>query len=203
MTDDICKVCGNVVLLNRYTTSDGSLIHASCRSEYEADGRCKVCGDTVGVLNQHITPDGSLIHASCKSDYEAGNILDSLPEVKTYSEPPQKTIVLTTAYSVIGRKMIKEVEIVTAECVFGSNIFRDLFSGVRDLVGGRAKGQQNILRDARNMCMRELEQAARDCGADAVIGVDLDYQELSGGGKSMLFLVASGTAVILEPTDDS
>jgi uncharacterized protein YbjQ (UPF0145 family) len=149
------------------------------------------------VLNQHTTLDGSLVHASCKNDYEAGNVLES------FSKEPKKEIVLTTAYSVIGRRMVKEVEIVTAECVFGSNIFRDLFSLARDFVGGRAQGQQNILRDARNMCLRELEQAARECGADAVIGVDLGYQELSGGGKSMLFLVASGTAVILEPTDDS
>ena len=87
-------------------------------------------------------------------------------------------------------------------CVFGSNIFRDLFAGIRDLVGGRAKGQQSVLRDAKNTCLRELEQVARECGADAVIGVDLDYQEISGGGKSMLFLVASGTAVVLEPLQD-
>jgi uncharacterized protein YbjQ (UPF0145 family) len=84
------------------------------------------------------------------------------------------------------------------ECVFGANVFRDVLSSVRDLVGGRAKGQQDVLWDAKNTCMRELEQAAKECGADAVIGVDLDYQETSGGGKSMLFLVASGIAVRLK-----
>ncbi|MEH6636678.1 MAG: YbjQ family protein [Halioglobus sp.] len=161
------------------------------------DETCKVCGDVVGVMNRYNSPDGSAIHASCKSDYEAGK------RVESFSDELERDITLTTAYSVIGRKMLREVDIVTAECVFGSNIFRDLFSGVRDIVGGRAKGQQNVLRDAKETCLRELKQAAIECGADAVIGVDLDYQELSGGGKSMLFLVASGTAVILDPSEET
>ena len=161
------------------------------------DETCKVCGDFVGVMNRHNTADGFVIHASCKSDYEAGKRVESL------SDELEREIILTTAYSVIGRKMIKEVDIIAAECVFGSNILRDAFALARDIVGGRAKSQQNVLRDAKNMCLRELKQAAIERGADAVIGVDLDYQELSGGGKSMLFLVASGTAVKLEPSKET
>ena len=164
---------------------------------------CKVCGDVVGIMNRHSTLDGSVIHASCKSTYEdglaKGVVFGEVGEV----DELEREITLTTAYSVIGRKMLREVDIVTAECVFGSNIFRDVFSAARDLVGGRAKGQQNVLRDAKETCLRELKQAAIECGADAVIGVDLDYQELSGGGKSMLFLVASGTAVILDPSEET
>jgi uncharacterized protein YbjQ (UPF0145 family) len=79
------------------------------------------------------------------------------------------------------------------------NIFRDLFAGLTDIFGGRSASSQKILRDARKLCIRELKKEAAELGADAVIAVDLDYSEFSGGGKSMLFLVASGTAVKIEP----
>ncbi|MBN4076619.1 YbjQ family protein [Gemmatimonas aurantiaca] len=106
-------------------------------------------------------------------------------------------MVLTTAPYVANRAIEYEIEIVTAECVFGMNIFRDFFAGIRDIFGGRSKASQKVLRDARKTCLRELQQEAFDIGADAVISVDLDYQEISGKAKSMLFLVASGTAVKL------
>lgn len=139
-------------------------------------------------------PDGAVLHDDCVMQYRSNS-----PGSNHAASALQERIILTTAHSVIGRNMVREIEIVTAECVFGANVFRDLFSSVRDIVGGRARGQQNVLRDAKNTCMHELELAAMECGADAVIGIDLDYQEISGGGKSMLFLVASGTAIALEP----
>ena len=108
-------------------------------------------------------------------------------------------IILTTAPSVPNREVDAVIDIVTAECVFGMNIFRDFMASVRDVVGGRSGATQNVLRDARQTCLDELRQEARMAGADAVIAVDLDYSEISGGGKSgMLFLVASGTAVTLK-----
>ena len=102
---------------------------------------------------------------------------------------------ISTGFSFVNHKIEDELGIVTAECVFGMNIFRDLFSGVRDIVGGRSKASQKVLRDARNTCLEELKNEALELGADGVMGVDLDYSEISGAGKSMLFLVASGTAV--------
>ena len=72
-----------------------------------------------------------------------------------------------------------------------------LISAIRDIFGGRSAASQKILRDSRQTCLRELKIEAYELGADAVIGVDLDYQEFSGKGKGMLFLVASGTAVKL------
>ena len=75
------------------------------------------------------------------------------------------------------------------------NIFRDIFAEVTDFFGGRSKASQKVLRDARKHCLNELRQEAKELGANAVIGVDLDYSEISGKGKGMLFLVASGTAV--------
>ena len=79
------------------------------------------------------------------------------------------------------------------------NIFKDFLSSLTDIFGGRSNTTQNILRDARRNCLFELRLEAVKMGANAVIGVDLDYSEFSGQGKSMLFLVASGTAVLIEP----
>ena len=93
--------------------------------------------------------------------------------------------------------MYKRQEIVTAECAFGMNIFKDLFAGVRDVVGGRSKAVQETMRDARKTALYELKTEAHLVGANAVVGVDLDYVELSKSG-SMVMLVASGTAVIIE-----
>jgi uncharacterized protein YbjQ (UPF0145 family) len=91
---------------------------------------------------------------------------------------------------------IEEVKgVITAECVFGMNVFRDFFAGMTDFFGGRSEASQKVLRDARETCLNELKKEAYELGADGVIGIDLDYSEISGKGKGMLFLVASGTAV--------
>ena len=91
---------------------------------------------------------------------------------------------------------IEEVKgVITSECVFGMNVFRDFFAGMTDFFGGRSEASQKVLRDARETCLNELKKEAYELGADGVIGIDLDYSEISGKGKGMLFLVASGTAV--------
>jgi uncharacterized protein YbjQ (UPF0145 family) len=105
--------------------------------------------------------------------------------------------VLLTTESHPDLKITKRIEIVTAECAFGMNIFKDLFAGVRDIVGGRSKAVQETMRDARRTALYELKKEAFEVGANAVVGVDLDYVELSAGG-SMVMLVASGTAVVIE-----
>jgi uncharacterized protein YbjQ (UPF0145 family) len=107
-------------------------------------------------------------------------------------------LVLTTETVLSGYAISERLEIITAECVFGMNIFRDMFAGVRDFFGGRSKASQKVLRDARRTCLAELRREALMVGADAVIAVDLDYSEISGDGKSMLLVVASGTAVRAE-----
>ena len=78
------------------------------------------------------------------------------------------------------------------------NIFKDLFAGVRDIVGGRSEAVQKTMRDSRRTALYELKKEAYEVGANAVVGVDLDYSEFSGGGRSMLFKVANGTAVRLK-----
>ena len=102
---------------------------------------------------------------------------------------------MTTTPDYPGREIREVLGIVTAECVLGVNIFRDLLGGLRDIVGGRSGTHQKALQQARETCLEDLAQKAGELGANAVVGVDLDYNEISGGGKGMLFLVASGTAV--------
>jgi len=107
-------------------------------------------------------------------------------------------VVLTTTANVPNKEIKEVVAIVSAEVAVGMNIFKDMFSAVRDVVGGRAGAVQNTLRDVRGQALDELRQEASRVGADAVVGVDLDYSEFSGGGRSMLFIVANGTAVKLQ-----
>ena len=106
------------------------------------------------------------------------------------------SIVLTTE-TAPNFKITKRIEVVTAECAFGMNIFKDLFAGVRDIVGGRSEAVQKTMRDSRKTALYELKKEAYEVGANAVVGVDLDYVELSSSG-SMVMLVASGTAVVIE-----
>ena len=105
-------------------------------------------------------------------------------------------IILTTE-TAPNLNITKRIEIVTAECAFGMNVFKDLFAGVRNIVGGRSEAVQKTMRDSRRVALLELKKEAYEVGANAVVGVDLDYVELSSGG-SMVMLVASGTAVIIE-----
>jgi uncharacterized protein YbjQ (UPF0145 family) len=105
-------------------------------------------------------------------------------------------VIITTTTSVEGRPVRDYVGIVTGEAILGANIFKDLFAGIRDIVGGRSGAYEDELRKARTIALEELEAAASQLGADAVIGVDLDYETVGQGG-SMLMVTASGTAVRL------
>lgn len=109
-----------------------------------------------------------------------------------------QNVLLTTANLVEGHKAIITHGIITSECVYGMNIFKDILAKFSDVVGGRSNASQEILKDLKKTCLKELRYEAALLGANAVIAVDLDYSEFSGGGKSMLFLVASGTAVTIE-----
>jgi uncharacterized protein YbjQ (UPF0145 family) len=127
---------------------------------------------------------------------KSGNWL-SVPQELLETE--SKKIKVTTSYFIANATIAEEIDIITAEVVYGMNIFKDIFASVRDLVGGRSESVQNILKDSRKTVLLELRKEALSIGADAVISVDLDYQELSGGGKNgMIMLVASGTAVLLD-----
>jgi uncharacterized protein YbjQ (UPF0145 family) len=129
-----------------------------------------------------------------------GEILCSVCAVGSFSnEEDISNIICTTAPIIEGYQVIETLDVITAECVFGMNIFRDIFASFSDFLGGRSNASQNVLRDARKTCLWELRKEAVSLGANAVIAIDLDYSEISGAGKSMLFLVASGTAVKVQP----
>ena len=106
-------------------------------------------------------------------------------------------VIVTTTQGVEGRKITSYQGIVTGEAIMGANVFKDLFAGVRDIVGGRSGTYERELQRAREIALEELEARARALGANAVVGVDLDYEVL-GQGNSMLMVSASGTAVVVE-----
>ncbi len=105
-------------------------------------------------------------------------------------------MILTTTPTIEDRPIRDYLGIVTGEVIVGANIFKDLFASVRDIVGGRAGAYEGALRDARLAAFRELEEEAAERGADAVVGIDLDY-EVVGANGSMLMVSISGTAVKL------
>ena len=108
---------------------------------------------------------------------------------------------LTSTTSLLDGKPVKTyLGIVTGEAIIGANIFRDLFAGIRDIVGGRSAAYEQELRKAKAIAIEEMSQQARDLGANAVVGVDLDYETIQvGGGGGMLMVSASGTAVLISP----
>jgi uncharacterized protein YbjQ (UPF0145 family) len=103
-------------------------------------------------------------------------------------------MIVTTTNTIEGKRIIAYHGIVTGQTIMGANIFRDFFASIRDIVGGRSGSYEKVLRDARDEALKELQNEARALGANAVIGVDLDYGAL-GSGESMLMVSASGTAV--------
>lgn len=105
-------------------------------------------------------------------------------------------IIVTTTPGVEGRPVRDYLGIVTGEAIIGANLFRDFFAGIRDIVGGRAGSYERVLKEAREDAIAELKAEAEKLGANAVVGVDLDY-EVIGDTGSMLMVSASGTAVRL------
>ena len=105
-------------------------------------------------------------------------------------------VIVTTTQGIEGRKITSYQGIVTGEAIMGANVFKDLFAGIRDIVGGRSATYERELRRARDLAMEELKAAASEKGANAVVGVDLDYETVGANG-SMLMVTVSGTAVIV------
>jgi len=106
-------------------------------------------------------------------------------------------MIVTTTQNIEGKRVVRYLGIVTGEAILGANIFRDLFAGIRDIVGGRSAAYEKELQRARQIALQELEERATELGANAVVGVDLDYEVL-GGGNGMLMVSASGTAVVVQ-----
>jgi uncharacterized protein YbjQ (UPF0145 family) len=106
-------------------------------------------------------------------------------------------MILTTTPTIQGRNISAYRGIVTGEAIIGANIFKDFFAGIRDIVGGRSAAYEAELRNARELALAEMSEAAEQKGGNAVVGIDLDY-EVVGQGGSMLMVAASGTAVSVD-----
>ena len=106
-------------------------------------------------------------------------------------------MIVTTTPGIEGRKITRYIGIVTGEAILGANVFKDLFATVRDIVGGRSATYEAELQKARDIALKEMEGRAQAMGANAVVGVDLDYEVL-GQNNGMLMVAASGTAVVVE-----
>jgi uncharacterized protein YbjQ (UPF0145 family) len=106
-------------------------------------------------------------------------------------------MLIVTTPTIEGRRIVKYHGVVSGEAILGANIFRDVFAGIRDIVGGRSASYEKVLRSSKQTALDEMAEDAKRLGANAVIGVDLDYETIGNGG-SMLMVSASGTAVVIE-----
>ena len=108
-------------------------------------------------------------------------------------------MIVVTTPSLEGRRITKYLGLVSGEAILGANIFRDLFAGIRDIVGGRSAAYEKELRKAKDIALTEMQEEAQRRGGNAVVGVDIDYETISmGSGGGMLMVSASGTAVVVE-----
>jgi uncharacterized protein YbjQ (UPF0145 family) len=103
-------------------------------------------------------------------------------------------MLVTTTSVIDGKQIVKYHGLVSGEAILGANIFRDLFAGIRDIVGGRSAAYEKELRRAKELAVEEMTEQARALGANGIVGVDLDYETVGQGG-SMLMVSANGTAV--------
>ena len=106
-------------------------------------------------------------------------------------------MLITTTPNIEGKRITRYYGIVSGETIVGDNIFRDFFASIRDVIGGRSNSYEEVLRKAKDSALREMEEQAMRLGANAVIGVDLDYETVGQNG-SMLMVTASGTAVFIQ-----
>lgn len=170
--------------------------------------QCKDCGAKIGFFSDMGRCDAcsAVQAAKFSARLEIEEQQEAIEKRKVDAAESAKALainsVLLTTETMLNLPIVRRIEVITAECAFGMNIFKDLFAGVRDIVGGRSETIQNNMREARRTTLYELKREAYSLGANAVVGVDLDYVELSSSG-SMVMLVASGTAVeISEVSED-
>jgi uncharacterized protein YbjQ (UPF0145 family) len=106
-------------------------------------------------------------------------------------------MILTTTDSIDGRKITQYLGVISADVVMGTNIMRDFFASVRDVVGGRSGSYEKVFTQGKQDALDDLAEKAKEMGADAVVGVDLDYEIIGGDQKTLLMVTANGTAVKL------
>jgi len=156
--------------------------------------KCVQCGKNMGFFE---APYGQNNDTCGHCFHRVGDASSAVSKENQSQLELEIDAILLTTETAPNLPITERIEIVTAECAFGMNVFKDLFAGIRDIVGGRSEAVQRTMRDSRRTALYELKKEAHRVGANAVVGVDLDYVELSGAG-SMVLLVASGTAVMID-----
>lgn len=106
-------------------------------------------------------------------------------------------MIISTTPTIEGHRIVEYKGIVTGETIIGANIVKDFFAGIRDIVGGRSSSYEEVLLEGKETSLREMQERAAQMGANAIVGIDLDYETIGGNG-SMLMVAASGTAVVIE-----
>ena len=105
-------------------------------------------------------------------------------------------MLLTTTPQIDGYPIREYKGVVTGETIIGANVFKDFMAGIRDIVGGRSASYEKVLREAKDTSMMEMMERAQQMGANAIVGIDIDYETIGGSG-SMLMVATSGTAVVI------
>lgn len=162
---------------------------------------CSECGKTVPFYNIIGGECSECVYKRKRRDLEAAEATAASALADASAVDAQVMAIILSTEAAPDLPVAERLDIITAEFAVGMGLLTDVFNAWRDVFGGRSKSYQNTLKDARKTVLQELRREALTIGADAVLGVSLDYSEISGGGKSMLFLVASGTAVRLAPTN--
>jgi uncharacterized protein YbjQ (UPF0145 family) len=160
---------------------------------------CTECGRKLGFFEA-----GSAgICNQCALGFEGRKILEESASTRQAEQARETAIeaIMVTTEMQPDINITKRITIVTAEVAYGMNVFKDIFAGVRNIVGGRSEAVQKTMRDARETVLHELKREAHAVGANAVVGVDLDYTQIGDGGWNMVLLVASGTAVVIAPPE--
>lgn len=156
--------------------------------------QCTECG--TGLTLRNTMPSG--LCGRCHGRKLEASLKKATPEAPMQRRLPmdvREILVTTEMQPDINIK--SRITIVTAEVAYGMNIFKDIFSSVRNIVGGRSEAIQKTMRDAKETVLHELKREAIAVGANAVIGIDLKYTQIGDSGWNMVLLVASGTAVII------
>ena len=106
-------------------------------------------------------------------------------------------MILSTTNNIEGKKVVKYLGLVSGDAILGANIFRDFFASIRDIVGGRSAAYEKELRKAKDIAIGEMREQAKNLGANAIVGIDIDYETI-GTNSSMLMVSANGTAMVVE-----
>ena len=160
---------------------------------------CKECGKRLGIFSNAI--GGMCEDCGARVSHSHSYSLAEQKENEAERELAHQEIgsmLVTTAHTLQGIEVTKYLGVISAECAYGMNMFKDMFANVRNLVGGRSAAVEDTMRDSRETVLLELKREAHAKGANAVIAVDLDYTQLGSGGNMMVLVSATWTAVVIE-----